>query len=1310
MSNIKPPIFKNVIFIGFVFIYQLSHGQQPNLVLPIGHAFVITSANFSPDGKKIVTVSYEKSAKIWDIESGRLLYDLTHKENVNSANFSPDGKKIVTTSYDNTAKIWDTESGKLLHDLIGHDSNVVSANFSPNGKMIVTASWDKTAKIWDSKSGKLLHDLTKHTGPVNLANFSPNSEMIITASDKTIKIWKSKNGKLFHNLTRRNTDIRLVNFSPDSKRIVTVSIDKKVKFTPFDRSRNVTVSIDEKVKIWDTESGKLLHLLIGHARTINSTNFSLDGKRIITASDDKTAKIWDTESGKLLYNLIGHSSDVVSANFSPDGKKIVTVSKVDSAKIWDSKSGKLLRILIGHSSRSNSANFSPDGKKIVTASKYGSATIWDSESGKLLKDLHGRNPAAYSANFSIDGKSIVTTAYRSIRIWDTESGKLLHLLIGHTLRINSTNFSLDGKRIITTSDDKTAKIWDTESGKLLYDLEHKERVYSANFSPDGKKIVTASKDRSVKIWDSESGKLLHDLTKHHNDYYSANFSPDGKKIVTASDDNTAKIWDTESGKLLHHLIKFRKFLGLMLANFSPDGKKIVTASMDGSVNIWDTESGKFLYNLMDGSVKKWDTESGKYLYNLFGHSSEVESANFSPDGKKIVTASWDKSAKIWDSETGKLLQVLTGHRDMVHSANFSPDGKKIITTSDDNTTKLWDSESGKLLNDLIGDGIGVKAANFSPNGKRIITASSDNTIKIWDSETAESLYTFFPIDSQDYIVYNKDFQYDGTESARKLLYYTCGDEIIELDQLKDLCWEPDLVSKINGINPEPITAKKLSDIDICNFIPKVEDEGLEEGYYYFKVIPRKGGLGQVQLFVNDKLIKTYDSSQLLKNVGYYSLSVSQKEVEPFFLSGNENIVTVKARTRAGTMSSRGAQIINYEQKNNAENPNIYIVSIGVSAYKGDKLKLKYASKDAIDLASALKASAKKLLNTDGKEHVSSIVFHTELGGKRWPNKDAIKRTMDSIALVAKADDILVIFFGGHGVLVSGEKKNLYLLTAEASAFDMIGAEKEIAISTNELNQWMRNIKANKQLLILDACNSGQMVENIKELLTMKDIPADQQRALEDLKDKTGTYILSASASGQSAYETSLYDHGLLTQSLLSSIKLGNGLKDNKYLDVTKWFNTSSDQVKILAKDIGGRQDPQILGNASFHVGLADDEVRDGIKLSIRKKIFKGSNIIKEGLMPIDNLDLTPLVDKELNEVSVKGNNSLFTYSKDNTFQEAYSILGRYSVNGNSLTINVFLIKGHMEKSIYQFELKGEMDKKEDLAKRIVEKVNAFLMK
>jgi hypothetical protein len=371
------------------------------------------------------------------------------------------------------------------------------------------------------------------------------------------------------------------------------------------------------------------------------------------------------------------------------------------------------------------------------------------------------------------------------------------------------------------------------------------------------------------------------------------------------------------------------------------------------------------------------------------------------------------------------------------------------------------------------------------------------------------------------------------------------------------------------------------------------------------------------------------------------------------------------------------------------------------------LNLRYASKDAADFASAVNFSAQKLLNTDGKQHVYTYLMNTDGGTSRRPAKAAIEKLIDSIAQKATSDDIVVLFFAAHGVLQTGQKK-FYLLTADASRFDLEGVEKEVAISTDELREWLRKIKASKQILILDACHSGQVVQNLQELIGKRGIPSDQQRALESLKDKTGTFILAASASVQSAYETALYGQGLLTYCLLSGIKLGGGLRDNKFIDVTRWFNYAADQVKLMAKEIGGRQDPQLIGNASFEVGLVDKDVVDSIQLSLKKKIFRRSKFIQDQDLLNDDLELGDLTDRELNNLSEKVKESPLIFVADNTLLDDYTIRGKYSIAGNQITLSASVFKGQKER-IYQFELTGSTEMKELLARKIVDKVQSFLI-
>lgn len=158
------------------------------------------------------------------------------------------------------------------------------------------------------------------------------------------------------------------------------------------------------------------------------------------------------------------------------------------------------------------------------------------------------------------------------------------------------------------------------------------------------------------------------------------------------------------------------------AAYSPDGNYIITASWDKTAKIWDALTGTLLMTLQ-------------------GHSENLCSAAYSHDGKFIVTASWDRTAKVWDSSTGTLLRTITGHSDTVRFATFSPNGKFIITASCDKTAKVWDALTGSLLLSLDGHIDSVLSAIYSPDGNYIITASTDSTSKIWDASNGLLLRT-----------------------------------------------------------------------------------------------------------------------------------------------------------------------------------------------------------------------------------------------------------------------------------------------------------------------------------------------------------------------------------------------------------------------------------------------------------------------------------------------------------------------------------------------------------------------------------------
>jgi len=1245
----------------------------------------LTFVNFSEDSKYLITGNQSGSIIFWDIENKKLHASLNDSSkaqpDVNTALlpelripithgflyeavFSHDGKYAALGATDGTATLWETASGNCINTLIGHTSVINKIAFSPDDKLLATAGWDSKIRIWDITTGKCLKVFETYHMIMSIT-FNKNGTLLLSCS---------KNNAL--NTWSVNTEFEYPFLNRNHEGIVNSAVFSN------DENYILSASDDSTIRIWETGTGEQYRIFKGHIGSVKGALFLPGDSTILSFSEDKSIKKWDIQTAKTLYTFDKHSSKVTHLDICADSNRAVSACG-DKVLIWDYRNGKILHQIEARYNKISGLKFSPDGSLVLISDGYVTKSYLTS-TGKIQNIFIGHKHSIKSLNFSKDGKYFITSSWdETAKIWETKTGQCIQTLKGISSTVRYADYHPSGNKILAVYTDQMVRIWDTRTGKCIHTFKS-GYPYMAMYNTDGKTINIMS-HMEVNVWDSLGKSVIYKLPGTGNYNGDIAISKDGKLLLANYGNNSPILWDLETGKQKFILDGHADYVRCVA--FSYDGKKCATGAADGKLIVWNTETGK----------QEKVLEVYQYL----------DALAFDNNGKLY----WNDQniIKIWDLISDTLSDIIIHHNDDVRTIEFSKDGQRMLTASRDKTAAIFDVATGKLIRTFTGSLGALVNAKFSPNEKEIMTTSEDCSITIWDAMTGKAKYKLFALDTSDYLAVDGDFRYDGTEKARKTLFYTCGMEPIVLDQIKDLSWEPGLIGKINGYNTEPITAKKISEIKICNYSPEIQNLGFNDSNYLFEITPRAGGLGQVYVYVNDKIIKTLDSSELICEEGQCLVKVTYSEVYPYFVSGGENKVSAKATTREGNITSRGAQVINREKSKAIKSPDIYVVSIGISNYKGDNLKLKYASKDAIDFESAVNRSAQKLLNTDGRQHVHSYVFHTEPGSKNWPSKKAIQQRMDTIMMQAKADDILLLFFGGHGVLQGGEKKNLYLLTSEASAYELNGVESDVAISTEEINLWMQKIKANKQILILDACNSGQLVQNLKSMITKRDVPADQQRALESLTDQTGMFILSASASGQSAYETSMYEQGLLTYSLLSGIKLGTGLRDNKFIDVNKWFTTAGNQVKILATEIGGRQDPQIMGTASFDIGLVDDKIAGSIKLAGKKKVFRRSRIIQDAELLNDDLELSALIDQELNNFSIRGVDSPLTFASDNLSPEAYSIRGRYFIKDNKIYSTISLFRGQKEK-VHQFELNVPVGSEKELVTKIVESVQVYLKK
>ncbi len=434
--------------------------------------------------------------------------------------------------------------------------------------------------------------------------------------------------------------------------------------------------------------------------------------------------LWRALTMERLTAIFRHDTPVNHAVFSPDGVLIATTNVDGSAQLWDVRTGHQLHVLRGHKDEVHYVAFSPDGARIATASDDQTVRIWEIPSGRQLQVLRGHEAWIECAAFSPDGALLVTASDdRTTRIWDVESGTQLHVLRGHRGVVNHATLSPDGSIVITSSSDKTSRIWDVVTGKHLHFLTgHGGAVLRAAVSPDGASIATAATDGTVHVWNVSDGQLRHVFRGAKGAISDVVYSPDGSRILCTNEYRFMFMLDAKSGKLLH-TINVLRHGPVHHATFSPDGVRVIAASYDKVVRVWHALTGR-------------------ELFSLEGHRAEVYHAEFSTDGTRVVTASHDRTVRVWDVPGRWGLDVLQGHQGPVQAAAFSPDGRRLATEGHDKMLRIWDAETGRELSALGDRRTSIEHFSFSPDGLIVVTAGGDGLARVWNVLTGAELLCF----------------------------------------------------------------------------------------------------------------------------------------------------------------------------------------------------------------------------------------------------------------------------------------------------------------------------------------------------------------------------------------------------------------------------------------------------------------------------------------------------------------------------------------------------------------------------------------
>lgn len=460
--------------------------------------------------------------------------------------------------------------------------------------------------------------------------------------------------------------------------------------------------------------------LQGHSQSVNSVQFSHNGKYAVTGSDDMTVKLWDVKTGNLLSSYSDGQNAISSVAWNKDDSKIVFSSKDGIIRICGVENGKIhpLDSLDLKDSYARFVTYNPSGTEIVLCLVDGPVMVLDSEGHSTKDEFRVSKRGATYVSYSPDGSlmAIATGSNKTISIRRVSEKSVLTTLSGHTDWVRSVEFSPDGNTLVSCSDDRTVRIWDISSGRDITLGVLPNWGTKATFTPDGRRIVCSSKDGILRTYDVRTANEIPEFQIKHSGYLNSfDISPDGKQVICGSTDPLVHVWDC--GEYMDTGVSIQ--LNGAVNDFScfDNEIKIVAASNKGMFGVWDAHNGSALFLKEVGN----------------GDEGRFEAIKVSPDGNIIALASRFR-IRFFDTGTGEEVGVnnSNGHHGWVRSICFSHDGTLLASVGEDGKIVLWDIAKKKVRSRFDSGSTGLYSVAFSHDDKTLVTGDAKGIIRLWD--------------------------------------------------------------------------------------------------------------------------------------------------------------------------------------------------------------------------------------------------------------------------------------------------------------------------------------------------------------------------------------------------------------------------------------------------------------------------------------------------------------------------------------------------------------------------------------------------
>ncbi len=720
----------------------------------------------------------------------------------------------------------------------------------------------------------------------------------------------------------------------------------------------------------------------------------------------------------------------------------------------------------------------------------------------------------------------------------------------------------------------------------------------------------------IKIYEGGTGRFLKRITGYHDNLIEIIISPDGEKIITAGFDNSIAVFDLKTGSLINTVILKNKLRCLEIDEHT---RLAVVGDNKGVISFIDLEAFKIISEVTSGApqvsslafspdyknvavgtgiavgymLKKYpililDTQSKSIVKKLNGLQGATTAVRYSYDGNTLYSGHKSNSRILmkWDiaSGRGQLINEIFNIISLggYTSLDVDKDNRIIIATTDDRSIQIYDLVENKLISNQFASKVRLlrKLDHFPRNvfgindGRNFIIGGFNKSLLYIYNAEKKGVVGYIHLYNDEWAVIASDGRMDGSLDAIKNLSWRVGFYSIPLENTFDASFTPKLLGQLlseKGVREEfkvEQAAKEIPELKIKSIdnkpvnatggsIPSIKTS---QKNIVIAVAAEKNAhqIDEVRLYQNNKLVHT------VKNADGEAPGTMQLKATLTDAFGQENYFYITARSKQGLDSEKTKITVVYEGKSD-EKPKLFLLTIGVNEYRNPKYNLNFAVADASSFENEVKKGSTNLFG--------QVVVKSLRDSKA--TKAGLMAAFSEIQKQAKEQDLFIFYYAGHGVMSDGKttESQFYLVPHDVTQLygrdDMLNDK---ALSATEMKEISKNIGAQKQVFILDACQSAGAID----VIALRG--AAEEKAMAQLARSTGTFWITATGTEQFATEFKDLGHGVFTYSLLEGLS-GKADNGDKRITIKELSAYIENRVPELSEKYKGK--PQFPSGYSF---------------------------------------------------------------------------------------------------------------------------------